>query len=237
MDSTDNQKLIRGISFVSVIVFMLVTSGGSVVGITSEDIYPIDSKPYGLTYGEWSAKWWQWVVSIPAKDNPAADETGEKCGIGQNNTNVWFLAGTGGGKVSRVCTIPAGKAILIPIINVECDYLSDKSLKSESDLRQCAKSDQDKATNLKVSIDGFNIPDLNKFRVQSTLFNFTLPKDNTAGYPEGVTQAVSDGYWIVLNPLPPGKHEIHFSGSIADFTATGALNFVSDASYDITVLE
>ena len=58
-----------------------------------------------------------------------------------------------------------------------------------------------------------------------------------AGYPEGITQAVSDGYWVVLKPLPLGKHEIHFSGAIANFAATGPLNFVSDASYEITLLE
>lgn len=235
MDFTANDNLVSSVLFVAGILIIIVTSVGFTAAITSQDIYPIDSKPYNLTYGEWSAKWWQWAMSIPAKDNPGVDETGEKCGIGQNDTNVWFLSGTGGGKVSRACTIPAGKAILFPVINVECDYVSDKSLKSESDLRQCAKNDQDKATNLKVTVDGFSIPDLKKYRVQSPLFNVTLPKDNVAGYPEGLTQVVSDGYWIILKPLALGKHEIHFSGAIADFTATGALNFVSDANYDITI--
>ena len=26
----------------------------------------------------------------------------------------------------------------------------------------------------------------------------------------GPTKAVSDGYWAILEPLSPGKHEIHF---------------------------
>jgi hypothetical protein len=63
----------------------------------------------------------------------------------------------------------------------------------------------------------------------------TIPKDNVMGVPPGTTQAVSDGFWIILKPLPVGKHEIHFTGSLADFTATGPLNFVSDAKYDITI--
>src|SRR5947209_6336709 len=33
-------------------------------------VHPPCSKPYGLTYGEWSAKWWQWVYSIPVGTNP-----------------------------------------------------------------------------------------------------------------------------------------------------------------------
>jgi hypothetical protein len=201
----------------------------------SQSVYPINSKPYGLTYGEWSAKWWQWALSIPTKDNPVADETGEKCAVGQNDPNVWFLGGTGGGKVARECTIPAGKAIFFPPINVECDYLSAPDLKTESDLRRCAKADQDKVTNLQVTVDGVAIPDLKIYRVQSPLFNVTIPKDNVIGSPPGTTRAVSDGFWILLKPLPVGKHEIHLSGSLVDFTTTGPLNFVSDAKYDITI--
>jgi hypothetical protein len=29
-----------------------------------------EPKIYGKTYGEWSAKWWKWVKSIPAQSNP-----------------------------------------------------------------------------------------------------------------------------------------------------------------------
>ena len=28
-------------------------------------VFPPDSIPYGLTYGEWTAKWWQWAYSMP----------------------------------------------------------------------------------------------------------------------------------------------------------------------------
>jgi hypothetical protein len=201
---------------------------------TSQSVYPINSKPYGLTYGDWSAKWWQWTSAIPTKDNPTVDETGAKCAVGQKDPNLWFLAGTGGGEVTRACSIPAGKAILFPVLNVECDYFSP-DLKTESDLRKCAKDDQDKATNLRATVDGVAIPDLKAYRTQSPLFNMTLPKDNVIGVSPGTTQAISDGYWIILEPLPPGKHQIHFGGSLADFTATGPLNFVTDTKYDITV--
>jgi hypothetical protein len=33
-------------------------------------IYRPTSKPFGLSYDEWSAKWWQWVYSIPLETNP-----------------------------------------------------------------------------------------------------------------------------------------------------------------------
>src|SRR5262245_25750030 len=33
-------------------------------------IFPRDASPYGNTYGEWSARWWQWLMAIPTPQNP-----------------------------------------------------------------------------------------------------------------------------------------------------------------------
>jgi hypothetical protein len=79
-------------------------------------VLSVDSKRYGLTYGEWTAKWWQWGYSIPKDINPAYDDTGKNCAQKQNGP-VWFLAGTYGHAVNRGWDIPAGKAILFPILN------------------------------------------------------------------------------------------------------------------------
>ena len=138
------------------------------------DVFTTDSKPYGLTYGEWTARWWQWANSIPKPDNPAVDNTGKNCAIDQNGP-VWFLAGTFGGSAERTCTIPSGKAILIPIFNSECSYAEFPALKSESELRSCAKSLQDKTTSLEATVDGMSIQGLEKYRVASPLFNLTIP--------------------------------------------------------------
>jgi heme/copper-type cytochrome/quinol oxidase subunit 2 len=73
-------------------------------------VFSTNSKPYGLTYGEWTAKWWQWGYSIPKNINPAYDDTGKNCAQKQNGL-VWFLGGTFGHAVNRVCDIPTGKAI------------------------------------------------------------------------------------------------------------------------------
>jgi hypothetical protein len=130
-----------------------ITEGSSI----NQQLYPINSKPYGLTYGEWSAKWWQWAMSIPTKDSPIVDKSDAKCAVGQNDPNVWFLAGTGGGEADRVCAIPAGKAIFFPVINVECSFTEFPDLKTESDLRKCAMDDQDKVTNLLATVDGVSM--------------------------------------------------------------------------------
>ena len=59
-------------------------------------VFPADSKPYGLTYGEWTARFWQLVHSIPKPDSPGADTTGKNCALKQTGP-VWFLPGTFGG--------------------------------------------------------------------------------------------------------------------------------------------
>jgi len=41
------------------------------------------------SYKQLSGSGWQWVLSIPAADNPLADVTGEKCMLGQRGAD-WF---------------------------------------------------------------------------------------------------------------------------------------------------
>jgi hypothetical protein len=196
----------------------------------NSSVFAVDSKPYGFTYGEWAAKWFKWLLEIPNENNPANDNTGKNCAVNQRDPNVWFLAGTPGGPPAvRTCTIPPEKAILFPIISNECSFSEYPKLKTESELRIEVKSQEDQVTNLRVTIDGIEMQNLDKYRIQSPLFNVTFPQDNIFGAPAGPTQAVSDGYWVFLKPLPPGKHEIHFSG----FCNVGTIN--TEAIYSITM--
>src|SRR5687767_2637946 len=120
---------LRGIIVAVLIVSMLAISPLASFAQTSDkgpSVFSPDSKPYGMTYQEWTAKWWQWFISIPADKNPINDPTGERCAEGQSGP-VWFLVGSGGGRAERECTVPAGKAIMIPSINVECAFSEDES--------------------------------------------------------------------------------------------------------------
>jgi hypothetical protein len=107
-------------------------------------VFSADSKPYGLTYGDWTAKWWQWAYSVPKEVNPAYDDSGKYCSEGQSGP-VWFLTSYKH-PVDRHCTIPAGKAILFTILNSECSYAEFPKLKTEKQLRQCSKQMQDSVT-------------------------------------------------------------------------------------------
>ncbi len=177
-------------------------------------LFTTDSTPYGVTYSEWTGRWWQWAYSIPKDVHPAYDDSGQHCAEGQSGP-VWFLAGTYGHPAERQCTIPAGKAILVPILNSECSYAEFPSLSSEEELLHCAEQMQDLVVHLEASIDGAIISGLVQYRVQSPLFNLTLGESNILGLPANTTtQAISDGNWLFLKPLSPGEHVIYFNGGL-----------------------
>jgi hypothetical protein len=197
-------------------------------------IYSTDSKPYRLTYGDWTAKWWQWVMPIPQSNNPTTDQSGTNCAVNQKDPHTFFLAGTTGGAAQRTCTIPSGKAILVPILIGECSYAEYPKFKTESDLRGCAITGNNGGT-VQATVDGKNLQNLDRYRVQSPLFNVTFADHNIFGAPAGITQAVSDGWWIFLQPLAPGKHDIHFSGVVVANPATATQSNTIDVTYSLLV--
>ena len=108
-----------------VILGLLVPAATAVAGgkgNPNPQVLPINSRPHGLTYGEWSAKWWEWAFSLPVSVNPLFDTTGALASNGQSGP-VFFLAGviSVSGIAERTITVPAGKALFFPILNVEAD--------------------------------------------------------------------------------------------------------------------
>jgi hypothetical protein len=189
----------------------------------------------GKTYGQWSAAWWQWAANISEPNSPV---TGADCAVKQRGP-VWFLAGTTGGSATRSCTIPAGKAILVPIINAECDTLTPPTEGgTAAELRACAKDLIDHVTQTSASVDGTAI-DLGpvskgRFRFQSPLFTITFAPNN-GFYPDGgvagTGKAVADGFWVLIKPLSKGQHTIDFQGT----AVFGDVVFQVAVHYDLTV--
>src|SRR5690349_6300689 len=84
---------------------------------STKPFYPPQSRPFGKSFPEWSAEWWQFVASIPIPQNPVADDTGQNCALGQHGP-VWFLFGSfGSTPVRRTCSIPEDRALFFPVIN------------------------------------------------------------------------------------------------------------------------
>jgi len=180
---------------------------------------------YGASYGEWSARWWEWALSIPAVKNPVLDPTGNNCSVGQVG-NVWFLAGTFGGSVNRTCTIPAAKAIFFPLVNSV--GLFPLGNETSLDLRvNYAAPIIEGVTSLKCTLDGRPCAqNLFDFRVQSPIFE-ALVRSQSLLPPHFYDPAVADGYWLLLAPLKPGPHTLNFGGTSGTFSV--------DVTYNLTV--
>jgi hypothetical protein len=204
----------------------------------SVDILPPGDKPYGLTYIDHAKNFQKWVLSIPAKDNPINDETGAKCAAGQSNANssVFYLAFNNGGTSQRTCKVPVGKALLIPVMEVE---KSDKEAPGSSvqDLDKSAKKDQDSVNSLYLQIGDkvYNNNDLIKYRTHTDAFNVVFPDNAIYGVIKGgPSKAVADGFYIITKPLTKGTYPIHFKSSLLCQEADcSEPNFAQDIKYTI----
>lgn len=199
---------------------------------------PPEAMAYGMSYGQWSAAWWQHVLGIPRDSNPLHDRSGQSCAVRQSGP-VWFLAGDGSGKpVTRTCTVPGGKAIFFPIINVECSSVERPPFhgRDEGELRACVGPIMDgvDSASLKVEIDGIEVPIRRHHRMQSNRFDFILRDDNILGILPSRGFAVSDGYWLMLEPLKPGWHVLRFEGKFASGIGRG---HGQNVTYNLVVTE
>ena len=176
-------------------------------------MYRPDEHPFGKSWQEWATEWWQWFLSMSKDNHPACDKTGEKASINQNDPNVWFLAGTTGGTTERTITIPAGRAVFLPIINVTTSYLENPSLKTEEDMSSFVSSHMRDIAKKEASIDGETLTVSENYRVRSPPFEFLFPANNIYGAQEGLTRGVGDGYWIFLKPMSTGIHYVRTNGA------------------------
>jgi hypothetical protein len=162
-------------------------------------VFPIDSKPYDLSYDQWGVKWWKWFVSIPASVSPASDPTGANCAQNQNDPNVWYLAATFGGKAERTCTVGPEKALFFTVIGTECNTKQDK-VTTQAQFQACVHGVMDGLKLATAQLDGVNIPNVERYRVTSSVFPVTFPNGAIYGAPPGPTNMSSDAVYLMLHP-------------------------------------
>jgi hypothetical protein len=151
------------------------------------------------------------------------DTTGEFAGEAQYG-HVWFLAGSADTAppadppTVRSFNVPAGKHLFLPVYNwifgagvYDCDP-SIPGVPCDVPLLQfMAATNTAAAEVLEVSIDGVPLENVWAYQAPSPApFSLDLPEGNFLGLPPGgYYPNVSDGFWLMIKPLPVGEHVIH----------------------------
>jgi hypothetical protein len=186
------------------------------------------------------------VFAQPAIDvdgtntNPVLDSTGEFASAGQENgirpgNKYFFLAGTFGGDVTRIVTVPRGKTLFFPVVNFEADNaVAPPTSYTVPQLRAIAASNIGAVTSTFAELNGAPVE---IFRTKSPTFAYTLPAENSIydyfglfgpQFEGTVRPAVSDGYWAVIPPLPAGDYMLEFGGA-------NSFGFSTDVTYFLRV--
>jgi hypothetical protein len=171
----------------------------------------------GLSYGNWAAAWWNWLFS-----------NNEDFG------SVYFLRGNvdlepGIVRTGRNgLTLRSDTAIFFPIICTITSRLVYPNAYNEMIRRYKSAESQREPSRLVATIDDIEITNPIEYYAESPEFILDVPRASTLRkyfkpmMRSGKGEAVTAGYWILIKPLPPGKHRVRFEGKHQDgFRTTG----------------
>ena len=213
---------------------LFLAGSASVLARESSPIQPPGFKLDGRTAADFSADWWKWAMSSPDEVNPVRDISGTHCDTGQRG-KVWFLAGGfGSSLIRRNCTIPAGKYIFFPVINMVYWPQEENNGYTCKDAIKNAAVNNDTAIDLFVEVDGKVLKNPKRFRARTKNCFDVYERIPAERKPYNAFPSASDGYWILLNPLKPGTHTIRFGGQYNHTTAAYGRQ-VQDIEYKINI--
>ena len=205
------------------------------VNAVNPGIFPPDSMPYGKSYSEWVASFWEWLLEYPLPGNPALEQENFDLSLRQSG-QVWFWAAPDFGE--RAATLPAGKALFLTLRDVECSSLEPEDSgfhgDTEEEQAECATFWADHIINVFCVIDGQPVKNIQAYRFLSPQFSFDAPTPWIFGETGGAGTSVGDGYFLMLAPLPKGQHTIHYGGTFHFSVAEGD-DFDADFAKDITI--
>lgn len=147
------------------------------------------------TAEELAVAWWEWASIEPEATNPVTDTTGDDCARNQPD-DVWFLAGNFGGEATRTCTLPAGRPVFLPVLNMFCsatlpcgDAFADATVSATLDGVALAPE------SLTIAAPGLR-----------------LGAGGVLSDKAGTLDAIVTGWWLLLPGLTAGTHTLEFAG-------------------------
>jgi len=202
----------------------------------------------GKTHAQWLESWFTWMFSIPgmAEDFPFMDPTGANSGANQSGPVFFFakswLGIKGNPPEQRSATVPEGTALFLPFNGYYIDPNPDRDPATITAENRAALNDWGIQV-FKLVVDGQEIPvdsSLTSPILHATsVYTLSIPADAAArpvGYgelPEAVYPFQSYEWFVLLKPLPVGRHVVHLFNN--GFIGT-PYEWVSDVVWTIDVV-
>jgi len=173
-------------------------------------------------------------MSASDEENPVSDLTGSNCSVGQRGT-VWFLAGGfGSTKVRRVCTIPAGRTLFFPVINMAYWPRQGNAAYTCAQAKAAAAVNNNAAIDLFAELDGVAIESIKQHRVSSEDCFDIFSRVPSGRRPYNGYPAATDGYWLLVQPLSKGRHILKFGGKY-NRSSSAYGRMLQDIEYELVV--
>jgi hypothetical protein len=226
---------------------------GTAVSSSAAEVIPPSSQPYGYSYEEWSAKYWQWTLGQSA-DNLQNLGNPDICSGAASRVRFLGPSIIGGDAIHVVTnhvSVPLGTPLFLSVFSLWQDNgncpLSAFTTFTAAQLASFDQQSWSLVTETTCTIDGVAVegmddPTNSVYNVVSTPFSYTTAeKDNVLAVELGATclpgdftiyPAVADGMYLMLAPLSPGKHIIHAVGVVGPPNAPYAK---SDRTIELTV--
>jgi hypothetical protein len=204
------------------------------------EFYSKDESPFGISFGDWVAKWWNWSYSqsLDPQTTVVKGLTENGCLVHRENSMVMLVdTAAAGGIWNQNCTISRNEGILIPIWTGECNQGAKDCL--DQPFEQLSKVARGynlgkimglvKVDNIPVAV--LNVIDYktnimnNVTEVYTKQFNVTVPESTRMTYDKfGTFPAAAHGWFVFLKPLQPGNHTVYYQNNVEPTTLSGAGN-------------
>jgi hypothetical protein len=163
------------------------------------------SDPLGVSYEEWTNRYWNWLFSFPAASSDDVFDA-DVCPPSPGK-DITFLPTAFFGTVQQMtCEVPAGTPILVFAGGSFCDTSGGTTV---AELPGCLADSDATISSPSIAVDGRLVPDIDSYHVgDGKPFKLTLVKDNLFELPEGTEDAAGTGWLTILSDLAPGTHTI-----------------------------
>jgi hypothetical protein len=188
---------------------------------------------------------WESLCSLPKDKNPTINNDGARDIAANNlrkkNNDFFYLSFNLSGATKRECDVDSKKRVVIPTLSFIAT-VSERPGSNIAKLHSFADIDHQNIVedSRHVTIDGDDVPNLDRFRVKTDPFKVEFPPLNLFSVDAGLSDAVADGGYPVLQGFTVGDHHtIHYEGTIEvpeDQDSIEYRTYNEDLTYELTII-